>query len=124
MGPTRAICNSGQCEATPSDANGKPVLVLDEQRCLPASVCSAWKGCAAVTGNAQDGYVVLEAEAVPKGEPASVGNVCSAPGVKCEAAVAQPRGVTCPPQTTPLLTSPPPFSCAVDKAGHCRSEMR
>lgn len=116
MGPTRAICNAGKCEATPSGPDGKPVFVMSEQKCLPAMVCDEWAGCVLLTGNTQDGWFVQEKARVPVGEIAGVDNVCTT--TRCEGARLFPEGPVCPPHTIPPMIDPPPYSCVME-GGHC-----
>ncbi|HVK65577.1 MAG TPA: hypothetical protein VM694_13935 [Polyangium sp.] len=118
-GPTRAVCRDGLCEATATGPDGQPLRVPVEQQCLPAMVCDAWAGCALMTGNAQDGWFVAEGEQVPRGELATVKNVCTV-GNRCEAARVLPPGVPCPPWSTPPRIEAPPYTCALE-GGKCRS---
>ena len=121
MGPTRAICNAGSCEATPSGPDGEPVFILSEQKCLPAMVCDAWADCVLVHGNARDGYFVQENARVPAGEIAGVGKLCTTS--PCEGARLFPEGVVCPPHTIPPLIDPPRYSCVMEN-GHCVRKAR
>ncbi|MDI1476264.1 hypothetical protein [Polyangium sp. y55x31] len=118
-GPTRAVCRDGLCEATATGPDGQPIRVPVEQQCLPAMLCDAWAGCALVTGNAQDGWFVAEGEQVPRGELATVKNVCTV-GDRCEAARVLPPGVVCPPWSVPPRIEAPPYTCALE-GGRCRS---
>lgn len=118
-GPTRAICRDGLCEATATGSDGQPTRVPVERQCLPAMLCDAWAGCALVTGNAQDGWFVAEGEQVPRGEPATVKNVCTV-GDPCEAARVLPPGATCPPWSVPPRIEAPPYTCALE-GGKCLS---
>lgn len=116
MGPTRAVCRAGICEATADGVDGGPTFVLGERRCLPAMICGAWAGCALVDGNAQDGWYVADATAAPRGTLAAVepdACVPRAPG-RCAAARLFPKGVGCPPTSVPPLISPPPKACVLD----------
>lgn len=118
MGPTRAVCQAGRCEATPTGADGKPVFIMDERRCVPALVCDGWQGCAEISGNEQDGWFVERADDMPAGTAVTFGNVCTS-GVACDAVTLRPDGVQCPPWGIPPLIAPPPFACA-GEAGACR----
>jgi hypothetical protein len=119
-GPTRAVCREGLCEATPTGPDGGPVRVRVEQQCLPAMLCDTWKGCAIVTGNAQDGWFVEQGEQVPRGAPAVIGNVCTVRD-RCEAARVVPEGVSCPPWTVPPRIEAPPYTCVLED-GQCRAK--
>ncbi len=117
-GPTRAICRDHACALTATGPDGGPTRVPVERRCLPAMVCSDWKGCAMVSGNGQDGWFVDEGAQVSRGALAGVrDNVCLVKG-PCEGAVVAEPGVVCPPQTVPALIQPPPYSCVL-REGRC-----
>jgi hypothetical protein len=124
-GPTRAVCRAGACEATPSDADGRPIYLADERKCLPAMICDEWAGCALVAGNAQDGWFVQESSRVAVGTLAALEkNVCTAADAgRCEAARLYPPDAACPPHTEPPLIAAPPFSCTLE-SGRCRSVGR
>jgi hypothetical protein len=117
MGPTRAVCRSGRCEATANAADGGPGYVALEQRCLPAMVCDSWAGCALAMGNDQDGWFVSESSRVSRGAIANPERVAVVGGKAADALRLYPPGVTCPPHTVPPIHSLPP-RCAM-KAGHC-----
>ena len=124
-GPTRAVCRTGVCEATASDANGHPIYVANERQCLPALICDQWAACALIEGNEQDGWFVQESPRVAVGTLASVEkNVCTAADAgRCEAAKLYPPDARCPPWTVPPLIAAPPFSCVLE-SGRCRSVGR
>lgn len=120
MGPTRAVCRGGVCEATHEAADGGPTFVVGDRRCLPALACNAWAGCALVEGNVQDGYFVVDATSAPRGTLASVeADACTPragvpkPSVRCAAARLFVKGVTCPPTSVPPLIAPPK-PCVLD----------
>lgn len=121
-GPTVAVCRAGVCEATGTGPDGGAARVPVEQRCLPAMVCTTWKGCALVSGSAQDGWFVEQGEESLRGQLASVGNVCTV-RERCEAASVLPPGVVCPPWSVPPLIDLPPYTCALE-GGQCRSKAR
>lgn len=116
QGPTRAICDAGHCRATTTGPDGGVTFVRNDQRCLPALVCSAWVGCALVRGNDQDGWFVASATSasVPKGSIASVVDDACTPRApkKCRAAIVSPKGLVCPPTSIPPLV-PVPKPCVL-----------
>jgi hypothetical protein len=116
MGPTRAICRSGRCEATFYGPDGGPVLVMDRERCLPALGCDTWDGCALVIGNDQDGWFIESADHAAPGDAAFVGSVCTT--ARCEGVRYQPTNVVCPAWTVPPRIDPPSYACAV-VGGRC-----
>ena len=120
MGPTRAVCRGGACEATADDVDGKPVFVLPETRCLPAMVCDEWKGCASVQGDDQNGWFADQSDEVSRGDPVLVENGCTTERSKaCLAAKLTVPGVVCAPHTLPPKIAPPTYGC-VNEAGTCR----
>ena len=120
VGPSRAVCRAGRCEATSTDSSGKLLpLVLDERRCLPALRCTAWEGCALVRGNDQDGWFVEQAEGMVSGEAVRVGNICTTEAKTCQGVEVRPRGVACAPWSVPPLIAVAPYSCRTED-GVCR----
>jgi hypothetical protein len=118
LGPTRAVCRAGSCEATSTGADGGVGYVASERRCLPALVCDTWAGCTLAVGNTQDGWFVEESKRVARGEIVALDRVA----IATDAGVAEafrltPPGVTCPPHGIPPILAPPP-ACAM-KDGHC-----
>lgn len=120
-GPTRAVCRSGQCEATATGADGGPTRVPVERRCLPAMVCDDWVGCAFATGNTQDGHFTSGATAWPgarrpipaPGTLASVRNGCTLHN-DCEAIWTAPDKDPCPPWTAPPAIDRPAYTCVAE----------
>ncbi len=117
MGPTRAVCRDGRCEATPNAADGGPGWVPVEQRCLPAVVCDSWAGCALAIGNDQDGWFVQESKRVARGEIAKPDRIAVVGGKAADALRLYPPGVTCAPHSVPAVLPVAP-RCGT-KAGHC-----
>ncbi|NUO47685.1 MAG: hypothetical protein HOV80_02385 [Polyangiaceae bacterium] len=117
--PERAVCKNGQCDSEPSTDS----TLFDAHRCLPAMQCDSWFGCAAVTGNNQNGWFVRQADKAKRGEIVSIEQVCSKPDSKCEAARVHSVGVQCPPHTVPPFIEPPPYTCA-EKDGRCVATPR
>lgn len=105
------------CEAAWTADDGSPVRVGIEERCLPAMVCDGWVGCAAVRGNAQDGWFVAQSDRVARGEIVSVGNVCTS-GARCDAVTLQPPNMQCPAWSVPPIITAAPYRCVDD--GGCR----
>ncbi len=81
-------------------------------------VCEAWKGCALVTGNEQDGWFVEEGGHVSRGAVAGVRENACQVGGPCPAAVVAEPGVECPAHSATLPIQPPPYTCVV-RAGRC-----
>jgi hypothetical protein len=122
-GPTRAICRSGRCEATYEGPDGGPTRVSVEQRCLPAMICDSWAGCAFVSGNAQDGWFVSDAEQLAGGAAVSLKKNACTVGPPCEAAWAPPERGVCPPWTAPPYIPAPTYRC-VAEGSRCVSRAK
>lgn len=114
--------SSHRGNAEPSPAPAAPVDALDTsaRRCMPAMVCDSWKGCALVVQRAA-GWTVEDADQVPRGLLAVVGQVCTRG--RCDGARVVPPGVTCPPWSEPPLIDPPPYDCVLEQ-GSCRAHSR
>ena len=114
MGPTRAVCSSGVCEAMWLGADGGPTLVLEEWRCLPALICYGWAGCAMIQGNAQNGWFVYGSDRAAVGESAAIDRACPMDAGCIEAARIHPPEVVCPATSVPPILPPPGFTCVKD----------
>lgn len=108
-------CNSdaGARSPTPPVAaapvqTSAPALPADQQ-CIPASICERWSGCALVARGPRY-WKVIASDAFPTDELVEVTNLCSG-GHTCIAARGIPRGAPCPDLTTPILVSPPGYTC-------------
>jgi len=110
--PRRAVCKAGLCDSESSTDD----KLFDRHQCLPAMRCDDWVGCAAITGNDQDGWYVRQADQAKPGELVSVDQACTSADTKCTAARVHSVGVACPPHGIPPLIQPPPYVCKEDGA--------
>jgi hypothetical protein len=111
----------GDVAAVPAGSGGAAAPA--EQRCLPATICDQWAGCALVVKDPHGHWTVVAADRLKPGEPVRVENACTT-GVSCPAAKAAPRDVTCPPIAVPPVISPPDYACVLDHASCRRSSNR
>ncbi len=107
VAPTAAGDATGSAPAT---GGGGAALPADQQ-CLWLNVCEKWEGCAHIRTTSTSAGTVIAAPPLAAGDPVDVLDVCTGEAV-CIAARGVPKGVLCPPHSTPTFIPEPTYTCA------------